>query len=126
MDEVARLFIVDDVEIDPSCMRQLVRDRGMRIAEGIVSRAMDEIATRLTHIEATFAAGDFVEVERSAKKLSAIAEETGLVTVSLCAIDLAGLVKRHDSAALAAVLSRLVRVGEVSLVLAWDTHDASV
>ena len=126
MGTVTRLFVVDDVELDERRMQLLVREKGMRVAESIVSRAMEEIATRLTHLETLFAAGDFGEVEKAARALAAIAAETGLVSVSRSAYDLAGLGRAYDSATTAAVLSRLIRVGEMSLVMAWDTHDAQI
>lgn len=125
MGNVTRLFVVEEVQFDERRMQLLVREKGLRMAETIVSRAMDEIATRLTFLETAFAAGDFKEAEKCARGLSAIAAETGLISVSRSAGDLATLLKGFDGAAIAAVLNRLIRVGELSIVMAWDAHDAS-
>ena len=92
----------------------------------MIGRAIEEIAARLTRIERAFEHGELARVEKGARGLATIAEQTGLPTVHRIATIVAELTSTNATPALTANISRLIRVGEVSLITIWDVHDISV
>lgn len=126
MSKVTNLFLVEDVEFDRARQIALVDAMGEAEADRIIGRAIEEIAARLTRIERAFEQGELARVEKGARGLATLAEQTGLPTVRRLALIVADLTRSSDTAALAANISRLIRVGEVSLITIWDVHDISV
>ncbi|MGI1662006.1 hypothetical protein ACRDNQ_07185 [Palleronia sp. KMU-117] len=126
MIKVTRLYHVEVVRFDNSRLQALVADLGDAGADRVISRAMEEIAVRLSRIEAAYDAGALDRVGKGARSLVAIADQTGLASVRDAAGAVASLSTSHDSTALAACVARLIRVGETSLVTVWDAHGISL
>lgn len=126
MGSVTRLYHVEDVQLDGDRMQLLVADLGRPGAERVIARAMEEIAVRLTRIENAYSDGALDRVAKGARGLAALADQTGMATVRDIALAVARLATSTDATALGALVARLVRVGEMSLVSASDVHDVSV
>lgn len=126
MSNVTRLHLVEDVQFERARQIALVQALGEAEADRVIGRAIEEIAVRLTRIERAYAQGELFRVEKGARGLAAIAEQTGLPTVRRLALVVADLTATNDPPALAANISRLIRVGEISLVTIWDVQDISV
>lgn len=77
--------------------------------------SVEEMVVCLATIEAAWAAGEFGRLPGTLRTLVQLAERTGLPSVAAVAQMACGLVGGRDDVALAAVVSRLVRVGETSL-----------
>ena len=77
--------------------------------------AVEDMVVCLAGIEAAWAAGEFRRLEITLAKITTLAERTGLTDVANVASQALTLVTRQDDVALAAVIARLVRVGEASL-----------
>lgn len=77
--------------------------------------AIEEMVVCLAGIEAAWSAGEFARLEIALKSAIELAERTGLIDVAHVAAEAAGLIGGRDEVALAAVIARLVRVGETSL-----------
>ena len=69
----------------------------------------------LAGIEAAWAAGEFQRLQTTLTKIADLADRTGLTGVAQVAVQAEALVDGRDEVALAAVVARLVRVGEASL-----------
>ncbi len=77
--------------------------------------AVEDMVVCLAAIEAAWAAGEFQRLAGTLVKISELADRTGLTGVGDVAVQASELVNGKDDIALAAVIARLVRVGEASL-----------
>ncbi len=84
---------------------------GLRFAED----AIEEMVVCLAAIEAAWSAGEFARLRSALTSAIVLAERTGLPDVAYVASEAEGLLGGFDEVALAAVVARLVRVGETSL-----------
>jgi hypothetical protein len=126
MVEAVNLRPDESVRLNPSRLTELFVQLGNRGAEDVVCRAMEELAVRLAEIEAAYWQGEFVKVSKGARGLIAIAEQIGLNGLSQVARHVTATASREDSTAIAATVSRLVRIGDKSLTAVWDARDMSV
>ncbi len=77
--------------------------------------AVEEMVVCLAAIEAAWAAGEFGRLSSTLASVAGLARATGLPDVARVADGALELVQGHDDVALAAVVARLVRLGEASL-----------
>ena len=77
--------------------------------------AVEEIVVCLAAIEAAWSAGEFRRLSSTLASVGRLARATGLPDVAAVADSAMELVCRHDDVALAAVVARVVRLGEASL-----------
>lgn len=88
-------------------------------AEGAVQMlaedAVEDMVVCLAGIEAAWSAGEFNRLRASLAAVAGLAERTRLPDVSQVASQALTLAEGRDEVALAAVVARLVRVGELSL-----------
>ena len=77
--------------------------------------AVEDMVVCLAAIEAAWAAGEFQRLAGTLIKIRDLADRTGLTGVGGVAVQASELVNGRDDIALAAVIARLVRVGEASL-----------
>ena len=117
MDKVVQFRPVEMIFVDAGHLVDLTRDRGAPHAEFIAFAALEEIVERLTAVEAAWRAGEFRRLARSVVGMS---EQLGMQTVALVAGKVASVAETNDQAALAALVARLVRVGEGSLTAFGD------
>jgi len=77
--------------------------------------AIEEMVVCLAAIEASWSSGEFARLKTALGSAKDLAERTGLIDVAHVAEEAQGLIGGRDDVALAAVVARLVRVGETSL-----------
>ena len=77
--------------------------------------AVEEMVVCLASIEAAWAASEFKRLTATLATLSSLAVQSGLKDIAHVAHEAEKLVPTNDAVALAAVIARLVRVGEASL-----------
>lgn len=126
MENVVVLAHDEMVRLDADAINALTDQMGEAGAEGIVSRAMEEIANRLSLIERCYYQNDREALWKASKGLIGIADQIGLGTLARTAGDVAACAKGDDVVALAAVLNRLIRLGDRSLTAVWDMPDMSI
>ena len=125
-EKVALLTREEPVRLDPVRMVELCGQIGDRAAEEAVCRAMEELAVRLSFTERQYRHGKIDAMRKSARALVSIADHMGMYALSRVAGDVIACAEREDRAALAAVLARLIRLGELSLSAIWDIHERPV
>ncbi|MBV1925804.1 MAG: hypothetical protein KUG62_01525, partial [Rhodobacteraceae bacterium] len=91
-----------------------------------ICRAIEELAVRLTYCNRLWQLNEREELRKSARSLIAIAEQIGMTTLARVAGDVTQAIDADDAIAEAAILSRLIRIGEGSLTAVWDLQDLSV
>ncbi len=124
--EITVLTQNEAVRLDADRLEDLFRQMGDISAEDIVCRAMEELATRLAQTERHFRKGDVAAMRKSARSMVAISEQIGMTMLAKVARDVTHCVDTADHAALAAVLARLIRIGETSLTEIWELQDLSI
>lgn len=120
MDNVVHFRPVEMIFVDAEHLVDLARDRGVPRAEFIAYTALEEIAERLTSAEAAWRAGEFQRLAKIARSVVGMSEQLGMQTVAEVAGQVATVASGRDQAALAALIARLVRVGDGSLVAFGD------
>ena len=109
-DNVLILCPREAVSVEPVTV-SVERDGRILLAED----AVEELVVCLAAIEAAWSAGEFKRLKTCLQQVTGIADRAGMVDVAQVADAAAALVQRSDDVALAAVVARLVRVGECSL-----------
>ncbi len=115
----------DDVKFNPERLDQIFLQLGDQGALNVVCRAVEELAERLSVLETEFSQGRLINVRKIAKGLVGIADQIGMQGLAQVAGDVRQCVERQDSVALAATVSRLLRIGDISLSAVWDLQDLS-
>ncbi|MGH1330385.1 MAG: hypothetical protein ACRBBK_05840 [Paracoccaceae bacterium] len=123
---ITKLRPDEAVRLDHDRLEHLYMQLGPSGAEGVVARAMEELAARLSKVERLYKRGELGEMQRAARSMIAISEQIGMVTFARVAEDVTRLSDSENSAALAATVGRLIRIGEGSLMAVWDLQDASI
>ncbi len=109
-DKVVALCPREVVSLEP-----LARDETEQRDFPFAEDAIEEMVVCLAAIEAAWASGEFSRLAGALKSAKVLAERTGLPDVAHVAEEAEGLLGGFDEVALAAVVARLVRVGETSL-----------
>ena len=121
--QVLQIRPMEVVRVDQDRLGALYRQLGEAGAEDVVCRALEELALRLSHCETLYRANRAAELRKNARSLIAIADQVGMSALSQVARDVTCCIDRADATALAATLSRLLRVGERSLTAVWDIQE---
>jgi len=123
---LGKLEPTETVRLDNIRLDELYQRLGPISAENVISCAMEELAVRLSRISKAYKAGNLDDVRRIADSLGTIADQVGMPVLGRVAANVADLCLCNDGAALAATMSRLIRLGEKSLMAVWDLQDLSV
>ena len=126
MEQVTVLKQDEVVRLNSDRLEELYVELGEAAAEDVVCRALEELAVRLSHIERCHSEVRLADMRKSARSLVAIADQIGMYMLSRVAADVAACVDGRDLVAVAATLSRLLRIGERSLSEVWDLHDMTI
>lgn len=126
MTQINQLLQSETANLDHDQLGTLYAQLGAVGAEDVLRRAMEELALRLSHSERLYQQGDMTELCKSAHSLIAIAEQIGMAKLAHVALDVCACADAKDFVAVAATLSRLMRVGEASLTAVWDLQDMSI
>ncbi len=106
--------------MDRGRLEALVFNHGPQGAERLMGRTLEDLAIRLNRAERAWRKGQAAGLCRDAAALAQVAEDVGLVGLAQVARAVAGLATTGDSAAIGATVARMMRVGEASLMSAWD------
>ncbi|MGI9394230.1 MAG: hypothetical protein ACR2OY_06250 [Boseongicola sp.] len=120
MDNVIQFRPVELIFMDAAHLTELAKDRGSLQAEYIADTALEEIAERLTTAEAAWASGEFSRLQKIARLLVGMSEQMGMETLSKVAAMVSEAAASSDDVAVAALVRRLIHVGEGSLSAIWD------
>ena len=126
VDEVTILAQNEPVRVDAETLEGLYRQLGDINAEDVVCRAMEELAVKLALVERYYREDRFDDIRKAARMIVAIAEQIGMKLLARVARDLKACIDMGDDIAVAAVLARLIRAGERSLMEIWDLQDLSI
>lgn len=116
----------ENVRLNPDKLGELYAQLGEAGTEDVICRAIEELAVRLTHCERLWRQNNVPDLRKNARSLIAIADQIGMSAMSSIARDVTVAIDNEDPPAVAAILFRLLRVGERSLTAVWDQHDLSV
>ena len=123
MTQVTVLHQGEGPSIDGDLLSALYRTLGPGAAERLVCDAIEQLAVALTLCADLYEAPDHAELARTLGDMTRISEQVGLNGMSLVASHVLNAVNQRDPVALAATMSRLMRVGQASLTAVWDVHD---
>lgn len=116
----------EGIRLDASRLGDLYYELGEAGAEDVLCRAMEELTQRLTEAERQYGDALFVDLRKTVRSLVGISDQVGMGTLARVARDVVGCIDQGDPVALAATLSRLMRIGEQSLTAAWDMQGLSL
>lgn len=116
----------EQVDLDQARIGSLYTQLGASGAEDVVCRALEELALRLSHSDRLYTGGDWDELRKNTRSLIAIADQIGLMMLSKVAGDVTDCIDDGNQVAIAATLSRLLRIGERSLTAIWDIEEPVV
>lgn len=111
LENVVMLCPREAVSLEPLPAAQARPDAAVSLAED----AVEEMVVCLAAVEASWAAGEFGRLQGLIRTLSDQAVRAGLPDVVHVAREAEALLDGRDEVALAAVVARLIRVGETSL-----------
>ncbi|WP_138936509.1 hypothetical protein [Roseovarius arcticus] len=114
------------VRLNAGRLEELFAQLGEASAEDVVCRALEELALRLSHTERCHREGRLADMRKSARSLVAIADQIGMQLLARVAADVTVCVDSQDMVAVAATLSRLLRIGDSSLSEVWEMQDLSI
>lgn len=123
---ISQMRLRDVARVDCGRLEELIRDLGDQGAEQAMARALEEIAIRLNRLDRCWRRGDRVRLGRGALDLADVAGRVGLVGLSRCSETVGKLSLDADDVTLSATQARMMRVGEASLMSAWDIRNMSV
>lgn len=118
--QILQIRPTEKVSVDQGRLGTLYAQLGETVAEDVVCRALEELAMRMTHCDKLYREEAWSDLRKNTRSLIAIADQVGMAKLSKVADDVTLCIDRMDHAALAATLSRLLRIGERSLTAIWD------
>lgn len=124
--QVMHIRPVETVHVDQDRLGSLYAQLGTAGAEDIVCRALEELALRLSHCETLYRKDDLPGLRKNTRSLIAIADQIGMSALSQSAGAVTECIDQDDQTAIAATLSRLIRIGERSLLAVWDLQDLNI
>ena len=113
----------EQVRVDQERLGTLYAQLGPAGAEDVVCRALEELALRMSHCDALYGEQNWPDLRKNIRSLVAIADQIGMQMLSRVAADVVQCIDQQNAVGLAATLSRLLRIGERSLVAIWDVRD---
>lgn len=120
---VSKIRPTEQIVVDHAQLATLYQQMGDVSAEEVVCRALEELALRLAECGALYEQQDWLPLRKIARSLGPVADQIGMTQLSGIARSVADSIDQADPTALAATLSRLVRVGEQSLTQVWNAHE---
>lgn len=123
---VLQMKPMENVCVDQTRLDALYTQLGEADAEEILCRALEDIALRLSHCSELYHSQDMPELRRNTRMLIAVGDQIGMLAVTRVATDVVACIDRGDTIAIAATLSRLLRVGERSLCAVWNSDESPI
>lgn len=116
----------ETVGLDPDQLEELFLQHGPAGADKIVNQALEDLAVGLSQLRKAVSVDRDEDAKREIRAMINIAQQLGMTKLAQIGRDALALVGNRDIAACHAVLARLNRVGEGSLIAVWDLQDMSV
>lgn len=126
MTQVLQLRLSESVMLDHGQLGTLYAQLGTASAEDVVCRAIEELANRMSECERFYRMRQLAELRKHARSLIAISEQLGMHALGDAARSVTECIDNADHVALAATLSRMLRIGDQSLTAVWDQSDLIV
>ncbi len=126
MRDINHLHHKETIRLDRDQLEILLLQLGPSSADKIVNQSLEDLAIALAQIKKKYGAGLHEETKAEVRKLISIAQKLGMTALARICRDAVDLLGSNDAAACSAVLARLNRVGEGSLIAVWDLQDMSV
>ncbi|KEJ90458.1 hypothetical protein [Sulfitobacter donghicola] len=126
MNEVIKIRLSEQVQLDQGRLGLLYTQLGDAGAESVVCRAMEELAVRLSQCETLWRNNNQTQLRKHARSLIAISDQIGMDKLAQISSDVTHAIDAQDDVAIAATLSRLLRIGEKSLAAIWIMDDLSL
>lgn len=126
MCEIFEIRLSETVQLDQARLDMLFTQLGDAGAETVMCRAMEELAVRLSQCDTLWRAQNKMQLRKHSRSLIAIADQIGMETLARVAGDVTDCVDVKDDVALAATLSRMLRIGERSLAAIWSMENLSL
>jgi hypothetical protein len=123
---VLRLKIEEPVSLDRDQLEVLYDSLGPVGADMVVNHALEELAATLARAGKQYRDGRMDDLRGSLRTLVQVARQVGMTVLARVARDVLELSDTYDAAAFGATMSRLERIGEASLIAAWDLQDVTI
>ena len=118
--------VSEQIQLDQSRLGILYAQLGTASADSVISRAMEELAVRMSQCDTLWRARNLGQLRKHARSLIAISDQIGMGLLAQVAGDVTSCIDREDEMAIAATLSRMLRIGERSLSAVWAMDDLSI
>jgi|TARA_B110000908_G_scaffold162041_1_gene207013 hypothetical protein len=126
MKDVVNIRVTETIQSDQVRLGMLYSQLGEAGAGDIISRAMEELAVRLAQCDTLWRARNLAQLRKHSRSLIAISDQIGMQRLAQVAGDVTVCLDNEDDIAIAATLSRMLRVGERSLSAIWALEDLSL
>ena len=126
MDQILNIRVSEKICVDQDRLTALYTELGEAGAEDVVCRAMEELATRLSHCSRLHRLEEWESLRKCVRSLIAISDQIGMVILSRVCCDVIHTIDYCDRPASAATLARLLRIGDQSLSAIWELEDITI
>ena len=116
---------VEGLSLDPARLAALYSEFGAPDAEGLMNRAIGEMALVMSSLVRQYTSRELEDFGRNLRSLRRVADHVGMTGLALAAQAVIHCLAARDARALAATWTRLLRVGQVSLASDWDQRGLS-
>jgi hypothetical protein len=114
---------LERVRLDGEPIAVIYRDLGSTVAEGVVSRALAELAVTLAGLAEQVRGHDVADLGRQLRRIRRMSEHLGMTSLGRITRDVHDCLDRNDATAFSAVWARLMRIAERSLTIDNDLRD---
>lgn len=126
MKNIVNIRVTEQIQLDQVRLGTLYAQLGEAGAGDVISRAMEELAVRLAQCDTLWRARNLAQLRKHARSLIAISDQIGMHRLAQVSSDVTVCLDRKDEVAVAATLSRMLRIGERSLSAIWAMEDLSL
>lgn len=114
------------VFLDKGCLADICARQGAYQGQKIISEAADDLAELIYQAENDWRAGDLEHLRLCANQINALSQPIGMDGLADVSLGVSRLCGGKDPNALAALVTRMRRVGEGSLLAIWEAQDQSM
>lgn len=126
MSDIVKIRPCEAIQLDQVRLDALYLQLGPQGAQTVVSRAMEELAVRMAECDTLWRDSNQVQLRKHARSLIAISDQIGMGLLAQVAADVTAALDAQDDVAVAATLSRMLRIGERSLSAIWSMEDLRI
>lgn len=108
--QIVRLVPREATVVDPRIIQKLSRSHGPDCAEDVVSTNLSELARHLRRLDDDYRSGDADRLNSRVRSIVTLSDQVGMRHVARVATDVIRCAICGDESALAATLSRLMRL----------------